>query len=269
MPILDRNPLKIDYLDEGSGPCVALLHSSVTGNQQWRGLAAALKDRRRVIAPNFFGYGATSRWTGPASQKISDQAALICAVLENVPGPIDLVGHSFGALIALEVASMLGERTGRLVMFEPNPFALLDRPGFEEAFAEVRKLYAEMKTHSASGEWFAAAEPFADYFSGDGTWATMPAERRAALASSLGPTVHEWDAVMDHNLKLSRWKNVTIPALLLWARDTRPALLNIAKMLIDEYPSWRRGELERGGHMAPLNRPRAFNNYVERFLGHP
>jgi pimeloyl-ACP methyl ester carboxylesterase len=267
MPVLTQGTFKIDYFEQGRGPAVVLLHSSVTGNQQWQGLASTLREHRRVIAPNLFGYGETSPWVKPPAQKISDQAALVCAVLEGVEGPIDLVGHSFGALIALEVASMMGERVGRLVMFEPNPFALLDRPGCEAEFAEVRKLYAQMTHHSLCGEWSAVAKPFADFFSGEGAWAAMPAERRSALAASLGPTAHEWDAVMDPQLSLLRWKNLKIPALLMWARDTRPALLRIAKLLRNEYPSWSCGELERGGHMAPINRPRVFYNYVESFLG--
>lgn len=113
--------MKIDYTDEGDGPNVVLLHSSVTGNQQWQGLAAAFKGRRRLIAPNLFGYGETSPWEGPSAQKVSDQAALVCALLEHLEGRIDLVDHSFGALVALEVAVALGDRAGRLVMFEPNP----------------------------------------------------------------------------------------------------------------------------------------------------
>ena len=125
MPILTKDTLNIDYVDEGDGPTVVLLHSSASSYRQWQPLASALKNRRRVIAPNLFGYGETSPWNGPSSQKVSDQAGLVCAVLENVEGPIDLVGHSFGALIALEVAAILGDRTGKLVLFEPNPFAIL------------------------------------------------------------------------------------------------------------------------------------------------
>lgn len=264
---LSERVFMIDCFEQGRGPAVVLLHSSVTGNQQWQGLAAILEKHRRVIAPNLFGYGETPPWVKPPAQTVADHAALVCAVLENIEEPIDLVGHSFGALVALEVASALGERAGRLVMFEPNPFAILDRSGCEAEFAEAKKLYGQMTYYSSRGEWAAAAEPFADYFSGAGTWAAMPAERRLALAASLAPTVHEWDVVMDPELRPERWKNVKIPVLLMWARDTRPALLCIAKILRAEYPLWKCGELERGGHMAPINRPRVFNSHVQRFLG--
>jgi pimeloyl-ACP methyl ester carboxylesterase len=267
LPILTKGPLNIDYADEGDGENVVLLHSSASGNRQWQALASAFKGRRRVIAPNLFGYGATSPWAGSPPQKVSDQAALVCAALEHVEGRIDFVGHSFGALVALEAAAVLGDRARRLVLFEPNPFAFLDRPGYLEAYAEVLRLYRYVKEHGLRGDWFAVAERFVDYFSGDGSWAAMPIERRSALAASLAPNLHEWDAVMDPELRLPSWKTVTAPTLLVWASDTRASLRAVAEILLEEYTHWERCEIERGGHMAPLTRPRAFNVHVERFLG--
>ena len=204
--------------------------------------------------------------TGRLKQKVSDQAALVCAALEHVEGPIDLVGHSFGALVALETALALGDRAGRIVLFEPNPFAFLDCPGYQEIYAEVLRLYRHVREHSLRGEWLTVAERFADYFSGEGTWAAMSIERRLALAAALAPNLHEWDAVMDRNLSVSRWKAVTAPTLLVWASDTRSSLRAVTEILHGEYPHWETSQIERGGHMAPLTRPRVFNRYVERFL---
>jgi pimeloyl-ACP methyl ester carboxylesterase len=266
MPILTKGRLKIDYMDEGSGPAVVLVHSSATGNRQWQALTSTFKGRRRVIAPNLFGYGLTSPWDGASPQKVSDQATLVLASLERLKGPIDIVGHSFGALVALEVAAALGDGIGRLVLFEPNPFVLLNRPGSLEAYAEVLQVYQYVKEHGSHGDWLAVAERFADYFSGDGSWNVMSIERRATLAASLAPNLHEWDAVMDPELQLSRWKSVTAPTLLAWARDTRASLRALTEILLAEYPSWARCEVERGGHMVPLRRPRAFNANVVRFL---
>ena len=266
MPILAKGGLKVDYTDEGEGRSVALIHSSASTNRQWQMLASTLKGRCRVIAPNLFGYGATSPWDGPAMQKVSDQAALVCTALEHVEGPIDLVGHSFGALVALETALALGDRAGRIVLFEPNPFAFLDCPGYQEIYAEVLRLYRHVREHSLRGEWLTVAERFADYFSGEGTWAAMSIERRLALAAALAPNVHEWDAVMDPNLSVSRWKAVTAPTLLVWASDTRLSLRAVTEILHGGYPHWETSQIERGGHMTPLTRPRVFNRHVEHFL---
>lgn len=114
------------------GLATVLLQSSASGAWQWQALAAALKDRQ-VIAPNLMGYGETAPWQAPPAQTIRDQAAMVLGVLDNIDGPVDFVGHSFGGLIALEATTMLGRRARLLVMHEPNPFVLLNRPGADVA----------------------------------------------------------------------------------------------------------------------------------------
>jgi pimeloyl-ACP methyl ester carboxylesterase len=258
----------VDVIEQGAGRATVLLHSSASGARQWQALIAALKDRRHVIAPNLMGYGETSPWSAPPVQTIRDQAAMVHGILDDIDGPIDLVGHSFGALIALELATLLGRRAGRLAMHEPNPFALLNRPGREAPWTEARSLHAHVKAHGMQGDWRVAAARFADFFSGPGAWAAMPEERRHALAASLPPNLHEWDAVMDPCLSLDRWEMLSAPALLVRARDTAAPLHSLAELLLGAYPSWRGEIVPRGGHMAPLTRPRVFNALVAAFLDH-
>ena len=69
MPVLSKGRLKIDYTDEGDGEPVVLVHSSVSGNRQWRALTEALKDRYRVLAINLFSYGETTPWPGTSCGK--------------------------------------------------------------------------------------------------------------------------------------------------------------------------------------------------------
>jgi hypothetical protein len=54
-----------------------------------------------------------------------------------------------------------------------------------------------VKKFGAVGDWVAAAERFADYWGGVGSWLDMPQERRRAFAEALKPNYFEWDAVMD------------------------------------------------------------------------
>lgn len=47
----------------------------------------------------------------------------------ELPAPIHVLGHSFGATAALAASSLLGERLGRLVLYEPYPGLQPDDPG--------------------------------------------------------------------------------------------------------------------------------------------
>jgi len=202
----NHQPFKVDYLEAGSsGPVVMLVHSSVSGARQWRRLMDDLKDQFRVRAVNLFGYGKTPSWPAEATQTLSDQARLVEAALPPDAGEIYLVGHSFGGSVAMKVAARLAGRIARLVLLETNPFYLLAQAGRMDAFAEAMELRNYIKKFGALGEWATAAEKFADYWNGAGTWRKMSFDRRIAFSEALKPNFFEWDAVMNETTPAEQW----------------------------------------------------------------
>ena len=178
-------PIKVDYLEAGSsGPVVMLVHSSVSGARQWRRLMGDLKDQFRVRAVNLFGYGKTPAWPAETIQSLDDQARLVEAALPANADEVYLVGHSFGGSVAMKVAARLVGRVARLVLLETNPFYLLAQSGRVDAFAEAMELRNYIKKFGALGEWATAAEKFADYWGGAGTWREMSLDRRVGVLGS-------------------------------------------------------------------------------------
>jgi pimeloyl-ACP methyl ester carboxylesterase len=89
----------VDVLEAGSGPLVMLVHSSVSGARQWRGLMDDLKSHFQVRAVNLFGYGKTPPWPAETRQSLTDQARLVEAALpagadEFISSVIRSVGRS-------------------------------------------------------------------------------------------------------------------------------------------------------------------------------
>ena len=241
-------------------PLVVLLHSSVSGSRQWRALTALLEDRFRVVAPDLIGYGDSPAWTNERRQRLTDQTALA----HGCGTPFALVGHSFGASVALCAAAELGDRLSVLVLLEPNPFSLL-RDACAPQFAEAEALRDAVKAGEVTGEWEPAAARFADYWNGAGTWASMSAERCRAFAAALRPNVHEWDAIMD--APASEYVSaVTAATHVVTARDTVPTIATIAALLETMRPDWSYTTIERGGHMAPIAAPDLVNTLVASIL---
>jgi pimeloyl-ACP methyl ester carboxylesterase len=243
---------------------VVLLHSSVSGRRQWRSLAAALAGRYRVAAPDLIGYGEAPAWAGPEPQRLGDQAAVVHRLAAELGDPYALVGHSFGASVALAAAAELGGRLERLVLIEPNPFWLL-RGEDPDSFAEAAALRELVKAAGAGGDWPRAAERFADYWNGAGTWAAMGEERRAAFARALQPNYHEWDAVLDPPAD-DPVAAVRAGTQVLSARDTVAPIARIVEILERLRPDWRFTSIERGGHMAPLTAPELVDPLVAAAL---
>lgn len=257
----------VDVVEAGSGPLVVLLHSSVAAARQWRRLIGDLEDRFHLVAVNLFGYGATPAWQSDRSQTLDDQAGLVEAALPDGADRFSIVGHSLGGAVAMKAAANLRPRVDKLVLIEPNPFSLLDQNGRQAAFVECLDLRHWIKQAGATGDWTAAAEKFADYWRGAGSWASMPEGRRATFAEALKPNFHEWDAVLSETTTLHEWARL-LPAatLVLTARETARTICEIVDLMRQNCPGWRFEEIEDGGHMAPLTRPDLVNPVIARFL---
>src|SRR6516162_10298263 len=259
--------IKADFLEAGSGLVVMLIHSSVSGARMWRRLMDDLKDDFHVRAVNLYGYGSTPHWRSDTPQSLDDQARLVETALPTNADTVCLVGHSFGGSVALKLAARLSGRTSKLVLLETNPFYLLQQSGRVVAFAEAMDLRNCVKKFGALGEWARAAEQFADYWGGTGSWQNMSADRRNTFVESLKPNYFEWDAVMDETTPVEQWARL-LPRSTLLVSDPNTVLpiREITAILRRGCPTWTYKEIAGGGHMAPLTRPDLVNPLVRSFL---
>jgi pimeloyl-ACP methyl ester carboxylesterase len=122
----------VQELGERSGrPAVVMLHGLLLGSiASWYfNVAPVLARGRRVLLYDLRGHGMSERT--PRGYDLATMAADLEGLLETLAdGPVDLVGHSFGALVALRFALDHPERVRRLVLVEaplpPSEFRELD-----------------------------------------------------------------------------------------------------------------------------------------------
>jgi len=266
MPIVRAGAFDLDYADTGSGPAIVALHSSASGHRQWQRLAEMLRDRYRVIAVNLFGYGKTSAWPGTRPLDAADQAELVAAAADLVPGPVILVGHSLGGVVAFEAAARLHGRVRLLVAFEPVLFGHLRMHGPPAAHEEIAGVASRFDALAGADDWDAAGACFVDYWSGPGAWAALPDARRRAIRATLPAVTHEWTMVMRGIRPLDGWRAIAAPVHLVHAADTRTPTGEIVKLLAWAYPHWTVHQLGSGGHMAPLARPDLVNALIEAII---
>ena len=265
MPTLTHKGLTIDYLDEGSGPAVVLLHSSVSGNRQWRKLVADLVPKHRCLAPNLLGYGGTTPWVNGRRQTLADAAEVALAVCGLVQGPIRLVGHSWGGAVALATAHQLGPRVSHLALYEPMLMGLLAGHGRADALCEAENVYAAVQKYGEAGDWLTLAQVFTDYFNGDGAWEATPVERQQAVASQLPPNRHEWDAGAVH-ITANQFAGIVAQAVILCGSDTRRVLRETVAVLAEAFPQWQVVDIPGAGHLGPLTHSLPVNECIKAFL---
>lgn len=266
MPVLQYGKMRIDFSDAGSGDPVVLVHSSVSGSRQWKRLVQDLQPHFRVLALNLFGYGETSVWNEDADQTLADQAGLVLELVRDIPGPVRIVGHSFGGSVACKAAAMLGKRASHLFLFEPTLFNLLAQNGRRETYAEAAALRDFIRLHGQKDDWGAVAERFVDYWIGDGGWAATPDERRLAYMQLLRPNYYEWDSVDSDQTTLEELAAIRARAMIAYSPAARRPINEIANLFREKCTDWLVTRIAEGGHMAPLTHPQVLNPLVAGFL---
>lgn len=266
MPVLQYGKLRIDFSDAGAGDPVVLIHSSVSGNRQWKRLVQDLQPHFRVLAVNLFGYGETSAWNEDATQTIVDQAELVLGLVRDIPGPVRIVGHSFGGSVACKAAAMLGKRASHLFLFEPTLFHLLAQNGRHEAYAEATALRDFIRYHGKKDDWAAVAERFVDYWLGDGGWAATPDERRLAYMQLLRPNQCEWDCLESDRTTIEELAAIRARAMIAYSPAARRPIREIVRLFASKCPNWSVARIGEGGHMAPLTHPEVVNPLIANFL---
>ncbi len=105
----------------GEGSTVVFLHGFSGSAADWEPFAAALAPTHATLAVDLLGHGATSRPTAVARYALDRQAAdLVDVVGRLAPGPAILVGYSYGARIALQLAADHPTRVTGLALVSPS-----------------------------------------------------------------------------------------------------------------------------------------------------
>jgi pimeloyl-ACP methyl ester carboxylesterase len=116
-----RAPLSANELDVirvGSGPRVVFVHGSVAGPKRTWSQQMELASQWSLVLPHRPGFGAS-----PALERgdFELEAPLIAQLLD---GGAHLVGHSYGAVIALYAAALAPDRVRSLTVSEPGCMAV-------------------------------------------------------------------------------------------------------------------------------------------------
>ena len=116
---------KARVLSAGEGQPVVFLHGE--GGLFWDPLLDGLAERHRVIAPQHAGSGASQGVEH--LEDILDLVLYYCELLDVLRVPVaSLVGHSFGGMVAAEIAAINPERVDKLVLMAPLGLWLDDYP---------------------------------------------------------------------------------------------------------------------------------------------
>ncbi len=237
----------------GEGDRQALmLHCSLAHAGAWSGVAARLDDRLSMTAPDLPGHGRSADWDG-----VTDYHSLATSTARSLAGdgPVDLVGHSLGATIALRLALEEPGLARTLTLIEPVLFAAARGT---PAFADYLARHAPVEAAFASGDPLLATAHFMTDWGNGTPWDDVPPTQRQGLASRIHLVAAVAPVLGDDMAGLlapGRLEALDVPVLLLRGARSPAVIGAIAATLLERLPDAREVVVPDAGHMLPITHP--------------
>ncbi|MEM7719014.1 MAG: alpha/beta hydrolase [Pseudomonadota bacterium] len=231
---------------------LALIHCALGRASNWRPFLNALERPVSPLLIELPGHGLAEAYD--TTRDYADQAVELA--LDEMPSePVALIGHSFGAVIALRIAVERPYRVASLVLIEPPFFAAVKG---RWAFERVERDLAAFSKKMGAGEHATAAKEFHALF-GDGTaWSDLSPDQRAYMVDRI-PLVPPGDTLIFEDrrglLEPDRLEELDMPVTFVDGGDTHPVMSEIISTIGDRIPDADWVTIPNAGHMLPLTHP--------------
>ena len=255
MELETRSGLHIE--EAGTGDPVLLLHSSGLSGRQWRRLVPRLVQRgMRAVVPDLTGHGASDAWPEPMPFSFRTDVDRVVAILEGLEAS-DVVGHSYGGLIALHAALVAPRSIRSLSLFDPVAFGVLDAREDGDARAELDALDLSWGPNAADRErWL---RTFVDYWGGEAAWTALREDAREAFRRVAWVVREGVRSLSEDATPASAYAAFRFPVQLVTAEKSPLAAKRVMKRLQEAIPNARLATVPGVGHLAPLTHPDLVN----------
>ncbi|MBX6362352.1 MAG: alpha/beta fold hydrolase [Gemmatimonadetes bacterium] len=266
---------RVHLLEAGSGRPLLLLHGGGGGGANWFRVLGPLARHARVLAPDLPGFGLSD--PGPVERPIGRRAAAVVARMLDELGlrEADVVGTSFGGLVALRLAQLRPAHVRRLVLLDaaglgrelplvvrlaglPLAGAALVRPGR----TGTRWVFRHLATSDASRIPPDQCRALLEYLYASGRAAG--ARRLARGVRSFTGRHGQAEVLTDAELA-----GIRSPTLVIWGARDRFFPVAHGRRAAALIPRALLAVLARAGHSPNWEDPDGFLRLVLPFLGEP
>jgi pimeloyl-ACP methyl ester carboxylesterase len=225
---------------------VVLLHAAIADRRMWDPLWAGLTAERDAVRIDLRGFGESTERPSGALDPVAD----VLATLDDVP-TFDLVGVSYGAGVAVEVALAAPDRVASLLLAAPGGSLIAEVTPELRAFWDAENAAVEAGDLDAAVEanvttWVPGADPAVREL-------VRVMQRRAFELTA------DWDDVEEaEGEPLERLAEIQVPTTVLVGGRDLGAVHDTARRVAGGIPGARLIEWPDVAHLPPTERPDDF-----------
>ncbi|KID29869.1 putative hydrolase or acyltransferase of alpha/beta superfamily [Prauserella sp. Am3] len=250
--------------DMGRGtPVVLVLHPGMDDGTSWEKVGTHLSRRFRVVIPHRPRYRPDLSPGVPVTTEVDH----VCALIHAIDAPILLVGHSSGAVVALETLVTLPSSFVGAVLYDP-PIVTAEHPLGMPTSWRRKSSVARARAAVAQGRMRRAfaihAREILKLPRGLAALAALLAGSHPRWRSLIPAQIEDAAAIEELGDRLSRYAEIAIPTVLLSGRrqqgDLHARLSSLQQVMPDAHHVLLPGQ----SHSAHRKAPTAVADVIER-----
>lgn len=246
--------MNINYICEGSGDDVVLLHGWGSGIAPFGSITALLSPHYRVIAPDMPGFGGSDE--PPCAWSVDDYADFIISFLKEfgVKKAVFL-GHSFGGRVIIKLFAK------KELPFEITKVILADSAGVlpKKTLRQKAKIGA-----FKCGKKILSAPPVKAIF--PDALEKLRSSSGSADYNAASPVMRQTLVKVVNEDLTPLFPLVTAPTLLIWGRDDTATPVSDAELMERLMPDAGKVVFDNCGHYSFLDRQYEFNRVLASFM---
>ena len=253
--------------DKGGVRPVLALHCSLAHAGAWSGLVDHLSGVT-VTAMDQPGHGRAADWDGMTDlHGLTTRQSIEMAQTLGNGAPIDLIGHSFGATVAVRMALERPDLVRSLVLIEPPLFAAA-RAGGSAAFTPFRQDHLGVAQALVDGRPADAVAMFHGHWGNGEVFAYLPARQQQYMMNRIHFIAAQNPFLLDDTAGLLRYmglESIGVPVLLVEGAASPAIIAAVQDELARRLPQVTRLVVPGAGHMVPITHP---GEVAQAVMGH-
>lgn len=265
LKIVEVGGYPLAWQEQGQGKPLVLVHGSFSDHRYWEAQVPALAEQRRVFALCLRHYF-PEPWDGQGDdfsfeQHADDVAGFVRAM---ALGKVDLLGHSRGGAVVIEVAKRHPDVIRSLILSDASCNLDLPETAENKAASAFRvDLFAELRATVEAGDAEGGTARFLDRLMGAGAWASLPRAKQQEMLDNL------WTALRDGTVPRTTdadLRKFDFPILILLGEKSPPMYQVFAAAMREKAGFPQPVTIMGTGHSMNVQKPAEYNAAVLAFL---
>jgi pimeloyl-ACP methyl ester carboxylesterase len=241
----------------GESDIIICLHSSLGSAKQWSGLMAQLGDS--------CWFTLTDQVASIQHQiSLEEEVQSVVDFIESQGKKAHLIGHSFGASVALKVAQANPENLASVVLIEPISFNLLPQVDTtdQHLYQQLNETAELINLAVKQGHSWSMTKKLINGLNGQACWEKFSTDKKLSLVNNVDRVPQEIRAILNDQSDVGKLQQVSVPVLILCGTYSPNAIKRISCLLNDEIEQARHRTLAFSGHLLPITHEATVTRHI-------